>query len=340
VPLLLPDELKLNIIDIGTNVKTIVALLSQKPAPAETPKQRPRATLVQPPDELTELQRKQKILHDEPHQGVWRSLQECRNKPESKCVQYSDCINTATKTLTKIKTALDQADIPYHTVPIVISDLQDPNDLEKASMGLRNLERVFINDEQRFVLRVHQLEDEKKQRESTKKLARGGLLRGDGIEGAGRAAAGADYRGSRSAVGKSRTVHFGETLTEGYGLEKSAGSEHFNEASRPKLKHLMERRLDKMRFCALLIDATPFEGQQMVAALGIGQDGRRTILGIRQGLRPHSVLDDRPHAVFAALHGIRGKHFALLHANSDKRQTWSRVRFAGRGRPWPGPPFV
>ena len=52
-------------------------------------------------------------------------------------------------------------------------------------------------------------------------------------------------------------------------------SEHFIEASRAKLKQLMERRLDKKRFCALMIDATPFEGQQMVAALGIGQDGRK-----------------------------------------------------------------
>ena len=42
----------------------------------------------------------------------------------------------------------------------------------------------------------------------------------------------------------------------------------------------MESRLDKIRLCALLIDATPFEGQQMVAALGIGQDGRKTILGL------------------------------------------------------------
>ncbi len=45
----------------------------------------------------------------------------------------------------------------------------------------------------------------------------------------------------------------------------------------------MERRLDQTRLCALLIDATPCEGQQMVAALGIAQDGRKTILGIRQG---------------------------------------------------------
>jgi transposase-like protein len=72
-------------------------------------------------------------------------------------------------------------------------------------------------------------------------------------------------------------------FSEAYGLEKSAISEHFIEASRKKVKDMMERRLDKMRLCALLIDATPFEGQQMVAALGIDEYGRKTILGIRQG---------------------------------------------------------
>lgn len=79
-------------------------------------------------------------------------------------------------------------------------------------------------------------------------------------------------------------------FTEAYGLEKSAVSEHFIEASRSKLKEMMERRLDKMRLCALLIDATPFEGQQMVAALGIGEDGRKTILGIRQGATENATV--------------------------------------------------
>jgi putative transposase len=40
-------------------------------------------------------------------------------------------------------------------------------------------------------------------------------------------------------------------FTEAYGLEKSAVSEHFIEASRAKLKDMMERRLDKTRLCAL-----------------------------------------------------------------------------------------
>src|SRR6188474_2242174 len=79
-------------------------------------------------------------------------------------------------------------------------------------------------------------------------------------------------------------------FTEAYGLEKSAVSEHFIEASRAKLKAMMERRLDKTRICALLIDATPFAGQQMVAALGIGEDGRKTILGIRQGATENATV--------------------------------------------------
>jgi putative transposase len=77
---------------------------------------------------------------------------------------------------------------------------------------------------------------------------------------------------------------------EAYGLEKSAISEHFIEASRKKLKEMMERRLDKTRFCALLIDATPFQGQQLVVALGIGEDGRKTILGIRQGATENATV--------------------------------------------------
>ena len=79
-------------------------------------------------------------------------------------------------------------------------------------------------------------------------------------------------------------------FTEAYGLEKSAISEHFIEASREKLQAMMERRLDQTRLCALLIDATPFEGQQMVAALGIAQDGRKMILGLRQGATENATV--------------------------------------------------
>jgi len=89
------------------------------------------------------------------------------------------------------------------------------------------------------------------------------------------------------------TRKYGQAIrqfTEAYGLEKSAVSEHFIEASRMKLQEMMERRLDTTRLCALLVDATPFEGQQMVAALGIGQDGRKTIFGVRQGATENATV--------------------------------------------------
>jgi len=89
------------------------------------------------------------------------------------------------------------------------------------------------------------------------------------------------------------TRKYGEAVrefTEAYGLEKSAVSEHFIEASRTKLKAMMERRLDKKKFCALLIDATPFEGQQMVVALGITVDGSKMILGLRQGATENATV--------------------------------------------------
>jgi len=79
-------------------------------------------------------------------------------------------------------------------------------------------------------------------------------------------------------------------FTEAYGLEKSAVSEHFIEASRTKLKAMMERRLEKKKFCALLIDATPFQGQQMIAAIGITVDGSKMILGLRQGATENATV--------------------------------------------------
>jgi putative transposase len=89
------------------------------------------------------------------------------------------------------------------------------------------------------------------------------------------------------------TRNYGQAIrqfTEAYGLEKTAVSEHFIEASRAKLKTMMGRRLDKTRLCALLIDATPFQGQQMVAALGIDEHGRKMILGIRQGATENATV--------------------------------------------------
>jgi putative transposase len=75
-----------------------------------------------------------------------------------------------------------------------------------------------------------------------------------------------------------------------YGIEKSAVSENFIEASREKVKQLLERPLGELRLCAILIDGTPFKDRQMIVALGIGCDGRKTVLGLREGATENATV--------------------------------------------------
>ena len=89
------------------------------------------------------------------------------------------------------------------------------------------------------------------------------------------------------------TRNYGAVVKEfhtAYGVEKSAVSENFIEASREKVKQLMERPLGELRLCAVLIDGTPFKDRQMIAALGIGCDGRKTVLGIREGATENTAV--------------------------------------------------
>jgi putative transposase len=75
-----------------------------------------------------------------------------------------------------------------------------------------------------------------------------------------------------------------------YGIEKSTVSENFVEASREKVKQLLERPLGELRLCAVLIDGTPFKDRQMIVALGISCDGRKTVLGLREGATENATV--------------------------------------------------
>lgn len=90
------------------------------------------------------------------------------------------------------------------------------------------------------------------------------------------------------------------SFAEAYGIEKSAISERFIQASRGKLKELMERPLGETKLCAIIIDGTPFKGRQMIAAIGVGNDGKKTVLGLREGATENAtvvceLLEDLAH---------------------------------------------
>ncbi len=100
------------------------------------------------------------------------------------------------------------------------------------------------------------------------------------------------------------TRNYGTVVKEfhnAYGIEKSAVSENFIEASREKVKELMERPLGELRLCAIVIDGTPFKDRQMIVALGIGCDGRnphRTQAASAGPTAPDLVLHQRDRICF------------------------------------------
>jgi len=80
------------------------------------------------------------------------------------------------------------------------------------------------------------------------------------------------------------------SFAQAYGIEKSATSERFIQASREKFKELMERPLSELQLCAIVIDGTPFKGRQMIAAIGVQNDGKKVMLGLLEGATENATV--------------------------------------------------
>lgn len=81
-----------------------------------------------------------------------------------------------------------------------------------------------------------------------------------------------------------------QQFADAYGLEKSTTCEHFIEASRKKLKELLERSLTGLSIATMVIDGTIFKGQSLVVAVGIDASGRKLVLGLRQGATENAAV--------------------------------------------------
>jgi putative transposase len=77
---------------------------------------------------------------------------------------------------------------------------------------------------------------------------------------------------------------------DGFGVKKSSVSRSFVKASAKELRALAERRFDGVRFPVIYIDGTPYAGEMMIAALGITEDGRKQLLGVRQGATENAAV--------------------------------------------------
>jgi putative transposase len=66
-------------------------------------------------------------------------------------------------------------------------------------------------------------------------------------------------------------------LQQAYGVEKSTVSEHFIMASRRRLEKLETRPLGEHGLCAMFLEGTCFEKQQVIVALGLTLQGHKVV---------------------------------------------------------------
>ena len=62
------------------------------------------------------------------------------------------------------------------------------------------------------------------------------------------------------------------------------------QASKEKLRELLERSLADLDLCAMLIDGTPVKGRQIIAVIGIDRDGMKHVLGLREGATENATV--------------------------------------------------
>src|SRR5208282_3318985 len=88
----------------------------------------------------------------------------------------------------------------------------------------------------------------------------------------------------------SRYRECSEAIPEALSLSRSTVSRRYIRASQKKLRELMERRLDKYDFVAMVIDGKRFGDDGIIVAVGITMEGEKVLLGIIQsGTENHRV---------------------------------------------------
>ena len=73
-----------------------------------------------------------------------------------------------------------------------------------------------------------------------------------------------------------------ERLGAAFGFSKGSVSKHWKHATEKKLKELNERRLEGFKIVAVFIDGKRFRKEGVVLALGVGEVGKKHVLGVYQ----------------------------------------------------------
>ena len=80
------------------------------------------------------------------------------------------------------------------------------------------------------------------------------------------------------------------SIPEAFGLSKSTVSRRYIRASKKKLADLLSRRLDKEDIVAVFVDGKSFAEDEIILAVGITLEGKKTILGFVQSASENSAV--------------------------------------------------
>jgi putative transposase len=88
-----------------------------------------------------------------------------------------------------------------------------------------------------------------------------------------------------------------DDICDGYGIDKSSVSRQFKAASMRQLQQLLERPLENLDLCVILLDGKQFHDFTLIAALGVDSGGGKHVLGLWPGASENAevcgaLLDD------------------------------------------------
>jgi len=88
-----------------------------------------------------------------------------------------------------------------------------------------------------------------------------------------------------------------DDICDGYGIDKSSVSRQFKAASTRQLRQLLERPLEDLDLCVILLDGKQFHDFTLITALGVDSGGSKYVLGLWPGATENAevcgaLLDD------------------------------------------------
>jgi len=81
-----------------------------------------------------------------------------------------------------------------------------------------------------------------------------------------------------------------DDLCDGYGIDKSSVSRRWKAASTKRLRQLLDRPLEDLPLCVILIDGKEFHDFTLITALGIDTAGHKHVLGLWPGATENSEV--------------------------------------------------